>query len=314
VNRPPPATPTALPTQRTLRAYALIAAPLCLVAGAINSIGFVSLAVLASHVTGTWTRFGAELAQGDVHLGWELGRLLLSFIAGAMTSTFLIEHNLEQTRRIRYVKPLILEFVCLLALTWVGWRYGPTNAPHALGLLFTFSMGLQNATITKVSGAAVRTTHMTGITTDLGIEIARVLLLVRDYFRTKREGGVDASSAMVHTMRNILFAETAKAGFLFCMIASFATGSFLGAIAFQALGILAILLPTGLLGVLVAVEIVLYEQGRPGYYVQTSTGTSRYPRNFSPLAAVVDGAAKPATAPTEPLPGSTPEAKLGSSS
>jgi uncharacterized membrane protein YoaK (UPF0700 family) len=319
VNRPPPATPTALPTQRTLRVYALIAAPLCLVAGALNAVGFLTLAVMASHVTGTWTRIGAETGRGDFTTAWEFGRLAVFFIGGAMTSTFLVEHNLEQTRRLRYVKPLILELVTLLALAGLGWHYGPEHAPHLLGGLFAFAMGLQNATITKVSGAAVRTTHMTGITTDLGIEIARVTLLVRDYVRQKRAGNTD-TSPIVHTLKGILFAETAKAAFLLCMLLSFTTGSFLGALCQGWLGILAVLPPSGLLAFLIAVEIVLYEKGRPGYYVQTATGTSRYPRNFTPL---LEASAPPQTATSsttaeppasDPLPASNPEAKLGSSS
>ncbi len=37
-------------------------------------------------------------------------------------------------------------------------------------------MGLQNATITKISGAVIRTTHLTGVTTDLGIETVQYLM------------------------------------------------------------------------------------------------------------------------------------------
>jgi hypothetical protein len=43
---------------------------------------------------------------------------------------------------------------------------------------------LQNATITKISGAVVRTTHLTGVITDLGLEGMQYLLWLRD--RTRR--------------------------------------------------------------------------------------------------------------------------------
>ena len=41
-------------------------------------------------------------------------------------------------------------------------------------------MGLQNALVTRVSGAVVRTTHMTGVLTDIGIELVRMRAWVRD--------------------------------------------------------------------------------------------------------------------------------------
>jgi hypothetical protein len=52
--------------------------------------------------------------------------------------------------------------------------------------LSSLSMGLQNATITMVSGAVVRTTHVTGVVTDLGLEGVQYLLWVWD--RTRGQG------------------------------------------------------------------------------------------------------------------------------
>jgi uncharacterized membrane protein YoaK (UPF0700 family) len=40
-------------------------------------------------------------------------------------------------------------------------------------------MGLQNAVITKISKAEIRTTHITGLVTDLGIELGKLLYLNR---------------------------------------------------------------------------------------------------------------------------------------
>ena len=37
-----------------------------------------------------------------------------------------------------------------------------------------FAMGLQNSLVTKISNATVRTTHLTGLFTDLGIELSQL--------------------------------------------------------------------------------------------------------------------------------------------
>jgi len=44
-------------------------------------------------------------------------------------------------------------------------------------LLLCFIMGLQNAIITKVSSAVIRTTHVTGLSTDLGIELGKLIYI-----------------------------------------------------------------------------------------------------------------------------------------
>ncbi|MFN3634644.1 MAG: YoaK family protein, partial [Rhizobium rhizophilum] len=47
-------------------------------------------------------------------------------------------------------------------------------AAPVTAVLLCFVMGLQNATITKISGARIRTTHLTGMITDIGIETGKL--------------------------------------------------------------------------------------------------------------------------------------------
>ena len=49
----------------------------------------------------------------------------------------------------------------------------------ATAAVLCFIMGLQNAMVTKISQAEVRTTHMTGVITDLGIELGKLLYVNR---------------------------------------------------------------------------------------------------------------------------------------
>jgi uncharacterized membrane protein YoaK (UPF0700 family) len=41
-------------------------------------------------------------------------------------------------------------------------------------MLLCFIMGLQNAVISKLSNAEIRTTHITGVVTDIGIELGKL--------------------------------------------------------------------------------------------------------------------------------------------
>ncbi|WP_269431141.1 YoaK family protein [Luteipulveratus halotolerans] len=52
----------------------------------------------------------------------------------------------------------------------VSWQH---RATLFIGVL-CFTMGLQNAIITKLSGAQIRTTHVTGMVTDIGIELGKL--------------------------------------------------------------------------------------------------------------------------------------------
>jgi len=46
--------------------------------------------------------------------------------------------------------------------------------PNILAFSLLFTMGLQNSLVTKISNATVRTTHLTGLFTDLGIELSQL--------------------------------------------------------------------------------------------------------------------------------------------
>lgn len=137
---------------------------LALVAGFVNAIGLLSFEHQAvSHVSGTATLLGTSFLslpfQGSIHL---LG-ILLSFLFGSSIAGFLLHGSTLKLGR-HYDTALFLESVLLLISLWflsVGSSYGQFFSSAACGL--------QNALATAYSGAVIRTTHVTGIFTDLGI-------------------------------------------------------------------------------------------------------------------------------------------------
>ncbi len=146
-------------------------------AGAINAGGFFAVSSYTSHVSGAMSG-AADLA----FLGnWRGVAVALSgvvcFILGAAHSSWTILWAKRQRFRSGYGLSMWLESLYLLAFGLLGValsHYGSVLAPPTL-LLLCFIMGMHNTVITVLSGGAIRSTHMTGTVTDLGIELSKVL-------------------------------------------------------------------------------------------------------------------------------------------
>jgi uncharacterized membrane protein YoaK (UPF0700 family) len=112
---------------------------------------------------------------GQMMLVWQGLVSVAAFVAGAMTSTVLIRHGYY--RHSRYAGALLVEAL-LIAVFAIG---QDTLSLRMAVWLLCFTMGLQNALITKLSRAEIRTTHVTGMITDIGIELGRKLYAPRSF-------------------------------------------------------------------------------------------------------------------------------------
>ncbi|MCX5660331.1 MAG: DUF1275 family protein [Planctomycetota bacterium] len=172
----------------SFRQNAGLAISLSWVGGYTNVVMLLCTGRVISHMTGTTTAVGQMVGLADWREAKFLLLILLCFVAGAASSAFLTEWARRRSVRSRYALPVALEAVLLSALAALvagHHQFDPTDAPNLLLLtgLASFSMGLQNATITKISGAVVRTTHLTGVVTDIGLEGMQLLLHYRDNLR-----------------------------------------------------------------------------------------------------------------------------------
>ncbi|HUB89365.1 MAG TPA: YoaK family protein [Dyella sp.] len=143
---------------------------LALAAGCINAVGYLCFRHQpVTHLTGTSTELGIAAAHGDLKEIVHWGLTLVSFLVGAMVSGFIVEQRTLQLGR-RYGVVLMLESVLLFAATPL------IHDAKDVGLyLATAACGLQNAMVSTYSGAALRTTHVSGIFTDLGIYLGQRL-------------------------------------------------------------------------------------------------------------------------------------------
>lgn len=139
-------------------------------AGLINAVGLMSFSHEAiSHISGITTQTGLALSRGDLPLALHLGAVIAAFFAGATASGSIVGDSTLRLGR-RYGVALGLESGLLLAAMISLRSDGPWGQ-----YLASAACGLQNALATTYSGAVVRTTHVTGIVTDLGIALGRRL-------------------------------------------------------------------------------------------------------------------------------------------
>ena len=148
---------------------------LAAVAGALNTAGFYAVGLYASNMTGNVSAISDRTGTGDL-VPWPPGLLLvILFVLGAATSTLLIRRR--RRAPVHAPMPTVSAWRRSFSSPLACWcsRSGSRPAGQVLVLGLSFVLGLQNAAVTKISEARVRTTHVTGMITDIGIELARWL-------------------------------------------------------------------------------------------------------------------------------------------
>lgn len=193
-------------------------------AGCVNIIalsGFTNLSV--SHVTGNVSLFSSAIARFDWSAIFFIGASLLSFLAGSILSGYLIgQRSLKLGRSYGlalFIEASLLFCSFLLFFQHVYWGQ----------LLAAMACGLQNSMVATYSGAVIRTTHLTGLTSDMGAAIGNWL------------AGRPVNKMML--------------GFQTIIWYSFCGGGVVGAFSYFALGYTAMLIPVGI----VLVAALLYQ-------------------------------------------------------
>lgn len=167
--------------QRSPEANLRLGLALSFVAGATNAGGFLAVGRYTSHMTGIVSSMADDFVLGNITLALAGVVCLLAFVAGAMCTAIMVNWGLRQQLRSSYSLPLLLESAALLVFGLFGAAiaaWSQAFVPVTVVLL-CFIMGLQNAVITKISKAEIRTTHITGLVTDIGIELGKWVYLNR---------------------------------------------------------------------------------------------------------------------------------------
>ena len=207
---------------RTLQTNTRLGAVLAFVAGATNAGGFLAVGTYTSHMTGVVSSLADNLVLGELALAAASLGALAAFLLGAMTTAWLVNWGLREKLASSYGLPLLLESVLLLIFGIFGaairlWSH--FFVPLTV-LLLCFIMGLQNAVITKISKAEIRTTHITGLVTDLGIELGKLLYINRSQINPAEPVRANRQKLRLHLT----------------LISSFFIGALVGALGFKYVG------------------------------------------------------------------------------
>ena len=183
-------------------------------AGAVNAIGLIGFKQqTVSNLTGTSTRAGVALVNADCAEITYLFLVIILFMLGAALSGAVIDNAVLRLGR-RYSLVLVIEAILLL-LAMVLMRQGAVVGY----LLAAAACGLQNGMVSTYSGAIVRTSHVTGLVTDLGILL-----------------GAKLRGHRVGARRVVLY---------LLILAGFIAGGLIGAYSFRYLQLAALIVPAG---------------------------------------------------------------------
>ncbi len=158
---------------RNLKHNLRIASLLSFVAGIVNVVGFLAVQRLTTNVTGHFAFFVDEIFKLNFWQGFMYFLYIFFFFLGSFVSSFLVEFMSKENNKSIYVLPTIIESIILFSVALFGQLLISKN-PNLLAFSLLFAMGLQNSLVTKISNSTVRTTHLTGLFTDLGIELSQL--------------------------------------------------------------------------------------------------------------------------------------------
>lgn len=210
---------------RTPRRNRDLALVLALAAGMLNSVGFVAVGFYTSHMTGITASVADHAVRGGTRLVAVGVLSLASFLAGAMVCAVQFNWARRRARGDRFALVLVTEAILVLLIGVVAdlvtWEHREWPLVAALCLV----MGMQNALITKVSQATIRTTHVTGMVTDIGIELGKLA------YRSRLAGQPPVR------------ADPVKLGTLAALVALFFGGGLLGAVGYLTLGFRVLIVP-----------------------------------------------------------------------
>lgn len=165
-------------SQRTFKHNIYLATTLSIVAGIVNVTGWTALGILTTNVTGHFVLLSEQILAENLQMTIGFLLLIFAFLFGAFMSSVFMETSRNKAREhfVSYVVPISLEIFVLVFVALSDMFLKPfEDYVLLLAMLLLFSMGMQNALVTQVSNSIVRTTHLTGLFTDMGIEMSQYI-------------------------------------------------------------------------------------------------------------------------------------------
>lgn len=153
--------------------------------GFMNAGGFLAVHRFVSHVTGYGSYVGVALAQKQYLGAFEMALAPLFFLAGAIVAGWIVDRRmiLGQTPKIEegIITLAVLNLIIYMGefSEYLGTFGEPLVLQRDFLLLFIlcFACGLQNGLFSGATKGQIRTTHLTGPITDIGLNISKIFTL-----------------------------------------------------------------------------------------------------------------------------------------
>ncbi len=166
-----------LKEERSLKDNLLLASSTAFVAGMTNVAGVIAFLSFTSNITGHVAMLAQKIVNKEHHDVMVYALWLLMFLLGAFTANFITKSYSKKGNYRAHAVPVFLEVIVLFVVAVYGHNfYTETQTERELIIgAMLFSMGLQNGLVSTISGGLVKTTHLTGLFTDLGGELSEYL-------------------------------------------------------------------------------------------------------------------------------------------
>lgn len=141
---------------------------LAFLSAAVNACFLVRLGTSVSHLTGDVSRVALDLVRAQAGIQTGVAHLLAAtfgFVGGASFAGFWIHHP-----ELGVLRPYGRSVMAIGGCLWISHYLLPSHPIYAVAIA-SFACGLQNALATHYKGIILRTTHLTGLLTDLGTQI-----------------------------------------------------------------------------------------------------------------------------------------------
>lgn len=200
---------------RTLKDNIKLGALTAFSAGMVNIASLLIFFAFSSNVTGHYAILASEIVFGNYYqIAVVFGWIFLFFFGGFISNMIVINFN-TKSKYLAHATPIVMEIICLLSVGFYGqYFYQETlTETEILMALMIFAMGLQNGLTASISNSAVKTTHLTGTTTDLGVLFA---MFTKPKYRNNRQ--LRGKASLLSTIASAYVIGAVSAGFIYLHI------------------------------------------------------------------------------------------------
>lgn len=160
--------------QRGLKKNLLLASSTASVAGMTNVVGVIAFLSFVSNITGHVATLAGKITEQDMSEVYIVAYWLFMFFFGAFVSNFIVKSLDYKSTYFAHGAPIVLEIVILLGVAVYGKDVynGSEFQREMITGAVLFCMGLQNGLVSRISGGLIKTSHLTGMVTDLASELS----------------------------------------------------------------------------------------------------------------------------------------------